>query len=298
MAIFHNNQLGQSRPLSENRDYHSICAAASSILLQAAMPEIPSRRGQHRCRREQCAHIGEGGGTRPGMDQHQLREAVPLSPRSLSTCTTANPAVFAMWWHSGTIQGDLYFWAKDAHCFQDVESQSWWLRYRQGRANFWEAFRGYSPWASSKACASKTCQWHRAKGGEVGWGGGIWLIFFFSSLSSSLFFAKIITDGSEASLFSSPKAGPPSLPPSLLPNPPTSRQHSSALVLLPSPTLSYRTEIQEVVEFLVCFHCSHSLLLLVHAPSVLKKPYEREIHIWGKLTTRSGAEQRSGGPRP
>lgn len=55
-----------------------------------------------------------------------------------------------------------------------------------------------------------------------------------------------------------------------------SSSHSHPPTTATQSPLSYRAEIQEVAEFLVSFHCSHSLLLFVHTLQFLINP-TREI---------------------
>lgn len=278
MAIFHNNQLGQSRPLSENRDYHSICVAACFFPLQTTMPEIPSHRARHHCRREQCAHIGEG-------RRDQLREACPQPPISLHM-HNCQPSQICDVVPFGEQCGMTYTSGPKTI----IVFKTWTHRLDEFAADkvgltCGKCFGGYSPWVFSKACTSKTCQWHRARGCGVGL--GELTDFFFLSPPLSFFFLQRSLWTVQSPHFSLlPKLA---LPPALLPNPPNPTTHppthpppgsTRALVLHPSPTLSYRTEIQEVAEFLVCFHCSHSLLLLVHAPLCLTNP-TRERFTYG-----------------
>lgn len=54
-----------------------------------------------------------------------------------------------------------------------------------------------------------------------------------------------------------------------------------------TPISSYRTEIQQVTEFLICSHCSHSLVRLVHTTRSLKHPAaekQSKRHSCGELS--------------
>lgn len=61
------------------------------------------------------------------------------------------------------------------------------------------------------------------------------------------------------------------------PSPPWPHPHTHIFTL----SFSYRTKIQEVAEFLICFDRHSVALLLVHAPLSLKSP-ARESFIWRK----------------
>lgn len=91
----------------------------------------------------------------------------------------------------------------------------------------------------------------------------LWQIFF----STFFFFCKLLTF-SFPDLFCSHRDQTHTVCGSSPPVPP--RTTPAAL------PLSYRTEIQEVAEFLVSSHCSHSLLLFVHNLQSLINP-TREI---------------------